>query len=73
MDDSGISLLASILEEMEELDGAAIRVAHDRSHRDLFQISQRIVDINLRFATAFRAVLAVHALPLPLAPPVPEP
>ncbi len=71
MDDSRISVLASILEEMKELDSAAIRVARNRSYRDLFQISQRILDINLRFAATFRAVLAVHALPL--APNIPEP
>jgi hypothetical protein len=70
MDDSRISVLASILEEMEELDSAAIRVAHNKSSRDLFQISQRILDINLRFAATFRSVLAVH--PLPLAPHIPE-
>jgi hypothetical protein len=52
------SRLAVILDEMRTLDAAALRTVSAGDRRALCEISERLMELHLRFAAEYRAMLA---------------
>jgi hypothetical protein len=60
MDDSGMRRngLVPVLDELMELDAAALATARRGGQRELCELSERLLGLHARFAAEYRAMLA---------------
>jgi hypothetical protein len=60
MDDSTVPRngLVPVLDELTQLDAAALATARGGGQRELFELSERLLGLHARFAAEYRAMLA---------------
>lgn len=60
MDDSAMRRngLVPVLDELMQLDAAALATARRGGQRELFELSERLLGLHARFAAEYRALLA---------------